>query len=181
MHNDAHTDFQVKILMLKPGKYTYSLVVSDSFFAAFEHSIVQRGALEAIVLLEKSETLIRANFNIKGTIELESDRTLELFDYPITVAEQLIYKFGDDDKELSEEMFQISWETPTLDLAQPIYEFINLAVPMRKLAPGEEHEPEGTISDDERRLVYRSAPSTEEEVEPEPDPQWEALRRLFPN
>jgi uncharacterized metal-binding protein YceD (DUF177 family) len=179
MQSEVLQDFHLKILTLAPGQYTYTLPITNTFFSAFEHSLVQKGALEAVVHLDKADTLMRVLFDISGTIELESDRSLELFNHPVSVHRQLIYKYGDTDAELSEEMFQIKWETPTLDVAQPIYEFITLAVPMRKLKPGEEHEPEGTIADDERRLVYRS--ETEPDEETEPDPTWDALRKLFPN
>lgn len=180
--NDVLKEFQVKILGLPVGQYHYSLPVTDAFFGAFEHSLVQKGKLTAEVSLDKSETLIRARFAITGTIELESDRSLELFDHPVSIVEELMYKFGDENREISEEMQQIAWETFALDLSQPIYEFLMLAVPMRKLKPEEEEEPEGGIGDAERRLVYRSEDENPEpEGNPEPDPQWEALRKLFPN
>jgi len=180
--SDVLKEFQVKILGLPVGQYHYSLPVTDAFFTAFEHSLVQKGNLTAKVSLDKSETLIRARFAIDGTMELESDRSLELFDHPVSIREELIYKFGDEDKEISEEMQQIAWETFALDLSLPIYEFLTLAVPMRKLKPDEAEEPEDGIGDAERRLVYRSADeSPEAEEAPAPDPQWEALRKLFPN
>ena len=181
MHKEVRSEFQVKILGLAVGHSRHGFQVDDAFFASYEHSLVKRGRLTAVVELHKSETLIRAHFAIEGTIELESDRSLEPFDFPVSIREELLYKFGDEDREISEEMQQIAWETYALDLAQPIYEFIMLAVPMRKLKPGEDEEPDGTVADEERRLVYRSAPAEEESDEREPDPQWDALRKLFPN
>jgi uncharacterized metal-binding protein YceD (DUF177 family) len=183
VQSEVLKEYQVKILTLHPGRYTYTFLVSDDFFASFEYSVIQKGQLKVVVTFEKTETLIRATFAVDGVIQLESDRTLESFDYPVSTSQQLIYKFGEDNKELSEEMFQIAWDTPAIDLAQPIFEFLTLEVPMRKLAPGEEEEPEGTISDDERRLVYQSTPSEVEEADADAaiDPQWAALRNLFPN
>lgn len=182
MQNNALKDFQVKILGLAPGRHPFSFEIGDAFFAAFEGSLVQKGRLRADVLLDRSETLIRAHFAIEGTIELESDRSLERFDHPVSIRQELLYKFGDEDCELTEEMHQIAWDTYAINVAQPMYEFICLAVPMRKLKPGEDEEPEGTVADEERRLVYRSGPAGEDEPEPpSDDPQWEALRKLFPN
>lgn len=181
--NDVLNEYQVKILNLPVGQYRYTFPVTDAFFAAFDNALVQKGNLKAKVSLDKSETLIRARFAIDGTMELESDRSLELFDHPVSIQEELIYKFGEDNREISEEMQQIAWDTLVLDLSQPIYEFLMLSVPMRKLKPEEENEePVDGIGDDERRLVYRSADeSPEADQAPEPDPQWEALRKLFPN
>jgi uncharacterized protein len=183
VQSQALLDFQLKILTLKPGRYTYTLPVNDAFFASFEHSIVQKGNLQATVTLDKSETLIRAAIAIDGTIELESDRSLELFDHPLSLQHELLYRYGDESKEITEELYQLAWESPTLDLAQPIFEYITLAVPMRKLKPTEEPEPKGTLSDAERHLVYSSAPPEAEETPllAPTDPKWEALRKLFPN
>jgi len=178
MQREASEDFSIKILTLAPGKYTFEWTVTAAFFEAYEHSLVSRGNLLVRVRLEKTETMLRTFFDIAGTIELESDRTLDLFNHPISISQQLMYKFGDKDEELSEELYQIAWETPVLDLKQPIYEFIMLSVPMRKLKPSEEEEPEGTVADTERRLVYKSETSPDEQ--PKQDPAWEALRKLFP-
>lgn len=61
--------------------------------------------------------------------------------------------------------------TETLELGQYIYEFIALAIPMKKLHPRFQDEP-----DDEGSIIYTS--DTDKKEEEEIDPRWEKLKKL---
>ncbi len=173
-------EFEVKITGLSPGHHTFTLPVTDAFFAHFPESLIQRGNLTAVVDLEKSETMFIAKFLIQGEVELISDRTLEPFMEPIQVQEQIIYKFGEVAEEISDELVIISWTAVHLDLSQPIYEFITLAIPQRKVEPelrGKEQDPASDIE-----LIYKSdADEAEDEDDKSADPRWAELKRLFNN
>ena len=176
--------FKIKILGLKNGTYLHTLEVGDAFFAAFPGSLVERGKLSVQVKLNKAESAITAEMDIAGWVELECGRSAELYQQPINTQQQLIFKFGDEDRELSEDVQMIRRTTVELDLAQPIYEFIHLALPLRRIKPElaalEENDP-----DQEGALVYTSATADEETDAPAPlenlDPKWDQLKKLFDN
>lgn len=174
-------EFEVKITGLGAGHHTFTLPVTDAFFAQYPESLVQHGDLTATVDLEKSEMMILARFRIEGEVELISDRTLEPFREPIRVQEQIVYKFGEVAEEISEELVIIPWSAVYLDVAQPIYEFITLAIPQRKVEPEFRNQEANPKSDIE--LIYRSEvdPDSAEDEPDKSDPEWDKLKRLFDN
>ena len=72
---------------------------------------------------------------VRGTVGLVCDRTLEPFDHPIRADKKLVFKYGDTDEELSDEIVLIHRDSESLELGQYIFEFIALEVPMKKLHP----------------------------------------------
>ena len=131
--------------------------------------------LKATVSLNKHETFIEADFRIKGSVVLTCDRSLDTFDFPIDISQKLVYKYGDEDKEISEDVVMIHRDTATIDLGQPMFEYIVLEVPIKKLHPrfaGEEDD------ETEGKLIYSTETKDETSDEGMVDPRWEALKKL---
>lgn len=121
--------------------------------------------------------MIQVDFSIQGSIELECDRSLEEFDFPINVERSMIYKYGDEEKELSEDVYVIEKNTQTLNVADIIFEFIGLEVPMKKLHPKFQDDED---DDSEGSMIYFSEPEEDqnEQNEENIDPRWAALKNL---
>ena len=79
--------------------------------------------------------LIQLLFSIQGEIELSCDRTLELFNYPINIERVVHFKIGDEDKELDMDLYMIERQASSIQVAQHIYDFVNLSIPMKRLHP----------------------------------------------
>jgi uncharacterized metal-binding protein YceD (DUF177 family) len=96
----------------------------------------------------------------------------------------MIFKFGEDDEVISDEIEIINRTRIYLDLNQHIYEFINLAIPMKKLHPRFEEDAEEYDDEDENlKVVYQSNneqnPKKENKSsQTEEDPRWAALKKL---
>ncbi len=163
--------YKIEIFGLSNSSHDYNFAFNDDFFAHFENSLVSKGKGACDVVLTKTDSMITLNLKIEGTIELECDRSLELFDFPITVNKEIIYKYGDEEKELSEDVFVIPKGEQEINIASFLYESISLEVPMKKLHPKFKDEPE---SDE---MIYVSA-SDQESQEESTDPRWEALKKL---
>jgi len=114
-------------------QYTYQ--INEDFFAFFENSFLKQGSVQVDVIMEKTPMHIRLLFTIRGTVELLCDRTLMIFDYPIDIERAVHFKKGNENKELDVDMYMIEKDTTTLSLAQHIYDFVSLAVPMKRLHP----------------------------------------------
>jgi len=69
-------------------------------------------------------------------------------------------------------------DTPSINIGDFIYEFITLAVPLKKLHPRYE---EAFDEDDEPEMIYTSQEESDEEESQESDPRWEALKKLKGN
>ena len=170
-------DFSIDIYKLNNKVYQYQYIIDDSFFALFERSTVDQGKLDVKVILDKQETLITARFLIDGSVTLICDRSLETFDYPLHIEESLLYQYGEEEEELTDEIMIITSRTQQINVAQPIYEFIALAVPMKRLHPKYANDDHPYL---EGEIVFSSQQddvidtSTETTV----DPRWEALKKL---
>ncbi|MEJ7664396.1 MAG: DUF177 domain-containing protein [Hymenobacter sp.] len=106
------------------------------------------GNLHAEVTLIKTERVITINSHITGTVRLTCDRSLDEYDHPLDVENQLLVRYGDEPKELDDDVLQVTPETLTLDLAQHLYDYIGLALPMKKLHPRFQNE-----TDDDARTL----------------------------
>lgn len=171
--------YDIHIYKLSNGVHEYDFEIKDEFFEMFDGDLVSKGQLNAMVMLNKSDSMIQVDFNIEGSIELECDRSLEKFDFPIHLERSMIYKYGDEEKELSEDVYVIEKNTQTLNFADIIFEFIGLEIPMKKLHPKFMDE-ENEDDESEGSMVY-SSESEEKESEQEEeniDPRWAALKNL---
>lgn len=180
-------NYDIEIIRLKEGEHYFSFEVNDEFFSEFEdNSLVTKGNLTVSVVLNKDVNLIEALFKIEGTVEVDCDRSLETFDYPLKTTERVLYKYGLDEQEINEEIYIITRDTPKLKLAQLIYEFILLALPAKKIHPDYVEEMDSDDFDDEGQLVYLSDEDWAEDDETlasddDADPRWEILKKLKKN
>ncbi len=171
--------YDINIQGLEEKVHTFEFEGDDKFFGAFEQSFIKKGHFKAIVKLNKNSALIQLDFDITANVELTCDRSLELFEEPISVKERYIYKFGDRHEEITDEIEMIPHGAATINIAQHIYDFICVSLPMKKLHPRFREED----IDEEGLLVYTSEKEepTNEPKEQEIDPRWAALSKLRMN
>jgi len=162
--------YLVNIPSLKNGRHEFEFEINDGFFARFEDSLVERGNGQCRMELKKTETMMTLTFALNVGVELVCDRSLDTFIFPIEEKHELMVKFGEVNEELSDELLVISRDTQTLDTAPYLYEFISLAIPMKKLHPRYEGQ-------DTPELIYQTE-VTEEDSKETIDPRWEALKKL---
>ncbi|MBO3698528.1 DUF177 domain-containing protein [Roseivirga sp. E12] len=175
----ARRAFDIHIFKLANGNYDYQFEILDSFFELFENEMFSKGKLTADVSLQKSASMIQMDFKIEGSVELTCDRSLDLFDQPISFESKMIFKFGEEEKELSEEVMVILKDTQTINIADLLFEFIGLQIPMKKLHPRFQEEEDD--QDAEGEMVYTSHKDdghTDEQQEEDVDPRWAALKDL---
>ena len=172
--------YGVNIIGLSNKVHHFEYEIGDEFFRRWGSDLVKQGRFHVEVALNKHETFIEAEFKIKGTATLTCDRSLEPFDYPIWTTKKILFKYGEKDEEISDEIIMINRDTATLELGQYIYEFIALAIPMKKLHPRFRAE---EITEDETaegKIVY-SSESTEDKDKKDNDdidPRWNILKNL---
>lgn len=175
-------DFDIEIYHIKEHvQHTFNFQLTSEFFSLFEESVVQKGLLNVDVDLEKTSLHIRVNISIKGIVELVCDRSLDVFDYQIDSITPLIFKFSEEEEgEITDEIIGIKRETIKINMAQYIYEFINLELPIKKLHP--RFQAEDNQEDAESFLIY-STENKEKSDNDSPtedliDPRWLALKSL---
>jgi uncharacterized protein len=171
--------FKVNIIGLSNRVHTFEYEVGDDFLRQYgkDTGFVSEGSFHVDVTLDKRETFIEARFVIKGAAKLICDRSLDPFQQPIKVDKKIVFKYGDADEELSDEIMIIHRDTDSLELGQYIYEFISLEVPIKKLHPRYQQEPDDD-SEAAGKIIYTSGSDAGGDDEENIDPRWEKLKKL---
>lgn len=168
--------YSINIVGLSNKEHHFQYEFGDEFFRKYGTNLVSEGKFQVDVLLTKHETFIEVEFKIRGTARLICDRSLEPFDFPMESDNQIVFKYGDEFQEITEEIIIIPRDTATLELGQYIYEFIALGIPLKKLHP--RFKDETDEDDSEGKIVYSSGTSEEKKDEEEIDPRWNILKKL---
>ena len=123
--------------------------------------------------MEKQETMLILNFDIKGHIFANCDRCLAPYPQPVDIREQQIAKFGGEDADEDEEIIILTKNDHEIDVSGLIYEYINVALPLTTVCIDEGMTPYC----DKEMLNSLSKLS----VNPDPDeidPRWDVLKKL---
>ncbi len=165
--------YDINILGLENRSHTYVFEGNNAFFQDFEQDIFEGGSFLANLVLEKNDSFIRVHFDINADLQLVCNRSLEIFSEKFEIKEKYIFKFGQQTEEVNEEMEVITYGTHKINVAQLIYEYILLAVPVKNLHPRFRNE-EST----DGVMVYTDPAAEKEQQESTEDPRWAALINL---
>ncbi|HMR19607.1 MAG TPA: DUF177 domain-containing protein [Sphingobacterium sp.] len=171
--------YRIPFSGLAAGKHDFEFEIDDKFFDCFDQSLVKRGKLVAAVQLEKQETMLIARFDIKGIIRLTCDVCLSEFDAPLDFQERLFVKFVNEEwGEDTEEVVILNKNDHELDIANYLYEYINVRVPYFPKCTEQGID----IECDPDMLVRldNNVQSSSEEIE-NIDPRWAALKNIKNN
>ena len=130
-------DFEIAFVGLKPGIHEYSYEINDEFFEPFHHQDFRNCKANVKLHLDKKSSFMLLKFEVGGTLEVICDRCnnylpLQLWDeFNITI------KMAEEPELLNEQeedpdVYYISRGESHIDVANWIYEFINLSIPMHK-------------------------------------------------
>lgn len=109
--------------------------LGDDFFTLFPGSLLEKGNIVVDIYLDKTPRHIQLRFLIQGEVALNCDRTGELFNYPLHIDRTVQFKLGEAYQELGLDLYMIERGTPCIEVMQHIYDFVTLAIPMKRLHP----------------------------------------------
>jgi len=178
------TKYDVEFKGLKEGLHEFEYEIEDKFFEHFDQGVVSVGDLAVKVDLEKRNTFLKLYFKIKGWVELTCDRCLENYHQKIKNSFEVYVKFGDTSNNIDDdEIFWVLPEEHRINLAQLIYEYIVLSIPLKHVHPDKKNGESGCDTDMIERLdnFTHAEEREEEKKENDIDPRWEALRKLKNN
>ena len=135
MKKSVLNTYKIDIFRLENKQYVHEFEGNDDFFEALDQELIQKGNFKANVVLNKNETMIQMMYKITGSVELTCDRSLDLFDFPVDITQKMILKFSDHNEEITEELMLIDRNTQYINVAQDIFDFIGLQIPIKKLHP----------------------------------------------
>jgi len=182
--------FDIEVIKFLEGKHEIDFEIGKEFFQHFEdNELLDEGHLTVRVLMDKGANLIEMEFLISGEVKLICDRSLEEFFEPLDLKEKIIFKYGDEEQEINEDVYMITRDTPKVNVAQFIYEFVLLGLPAKKIHPDYRTEMDEEDYEGEGMYAYIDGDTfedeeSEEEIKPEEkeeentDPRWELLKKL---
>ena len=137
--------FEIAFVGLKPGIHEYEFEIRDKFFEVFQQQDFQNCNAHIKLSLDKKSGFMLLKFEVGGSLEVACDRCnsnlpLELWDeFSITVKMVEEPELMNDQEE-DPDVYYISRGESHVDVANWIYEFINLSIPMHKTCEFEKME-----------------------------------------
>lgn len=122
--------FVIPFVGLKQGIHTFEFDIEDLFFESYEYSLVSSGSVKITMELDKKETMMIAQFELKGVVGTMCDRCDTPVQVSIKGSYKLIYKFGFEESE-DENLIVLHPEEYELNVKDSIYEFITISLPTK--------------------------------------------------
>ena len=135
---------------------------ADAFLYDVKHQDVKSSFLEL-------------HFDVKGTLELPCDVSMELFNYPIDADYDLIVKFGTPNSQITDEILILPEGSYQINVAQYFYEMVVLNLPLKRVHPGIE---DGTLQSEILDKLKALEPK-ETHLKGSEDPRWNKLKDLL--
>ncbi|MBR0171046.1 MAG: DUF177 domain-containing protein [Bacteroidales bacterium] len=164
------SDTTIQFSGLKPGKYTYEYALNKLFFDKFENDEIEDVNVEIVVEMERMERMLMFDFKLEGELTTFCDRCLGKMTIPISGEEHLTVRFSDTEVCEDEDVVVLPESAFEIDLAQWLYEFVAVRIPMQHSHPEGECDPE--------TVKFISSDEELQKSDDEVDPRWEVLRNL---
>ncbi|MEY4875289.1 MAG: hypothetical protein RL708_438 [Bacteroidota bacterium] len=167
--------YDIHYVGLTTGEHVFNYEITDSFFKLIEESPLQKGDCNVKLVFEKEATHFVLSFSVEGNVEVECDRCTADIKYPIYNNFKLYIKFDDQrdtgTSEDDDEMIYIPRSDSTINVAQFIYEYISLSIPMVRNCDFLEEKYKNCNQEILKKLKNES-------TEHETDARWEKLKNI---
>lgn len=136
-------EFEIAFVGLKPGVHEYNYEVEDKFFADFQQPEFTNCHAHVKMFLEKNTSFLMLRFEVGGKVDVICDRCGNILTMDLWDEFNMIVKLVENPDEMNEneedpDIFYISRTESHLHVANWIYEFVSLTVPMQKMCTVEE-------------------------------------------
>jgi len=159
---------------LREGYHPIDFEIDKEFFEQFEKSEVKEGSLIANIEMDKRSTHLDLIIRVSGSVRISCDRCLEIFSQPVNSENRLLVKFGKSIEDIDPDILSVPADEYELDLQQQIYEFIMLALPIKRVHPVDK---KGKSTCDPIMLNKLEELIIVEEKDN--DPRWDELKKLM--
>jgi len=176
MENKFLQEYRIPFVGMKKKLYQFEYLIKESFLKHFEDTDIEKCNIQVNLDFDKKETFFLLNFYIDGTIQVPCDRCAEDFNQEIFGDYEVAVKFGSEENQDSddEDVVYISKSDDFINVADLIYEFIILSIPLRCVHPKNK---DGKSECNEEVLQNLNKNNKKESV----DPRWAALEKLKNN
>jgi len=170
--------FEIAFVGLKPGAHTFEYSVDNRFFETYGEQDFTNCKANIKLTLEKHNGFMMLKFDIDGKADVNCDRcgntlTMLLWDEFKVVVKMVENPEVMNEQEEDPDVYYISRTESHLTVADWIFEFINLSLPMQKMCS--EEEMGGPQCNNE---VLEKLRQMEEEAQRDSNAIWKALDKF---
>lgn len=180
-------EYIIPFIGLKLGFHEFEFQIQDAFFEDRQYSSIHSGTANVRLVLEKKETMMIGEFEIKGSVSTDCDRCNDPIEVPIKGSFKLIFTFGNEPSE-DESIIVMHPDDYELELKDHLYELLIVSLPTRLIHPkGEcneemiellskytvQQEPSGSEDDDDEDDDDEDDWDFEDDDDYEDDEDWE--------
>lgn len=160
--------YKIQYASLKLGTHLYEFEVDKKFFEEFDCFEYLTATFSVKVELVKQSMMMLLNFEFNGSISVPCDRCLDEVEMPVEGEEKLIVKFGNEIYNETDDILILPEHEHEINVANNIYEFIQLNIPQKRVHQEGECNPE----------VISKLEIVIDDNEKEIDPRWSGLNKL---
>ena len=136
-------EFEIAFVGLKPGIHEYKYEVDNKFFANYSQADFTNCQASIHLKLEKNTSFMMLKFEIGGSVNVICDRcgntlNMDLWDEFNMVIKQVENPDEMNENEVDPDIFYISRTESHLQVADWIYEFVSLSIPMQRMCDEQE-------------------------------------------
>ena len=131
---------------LPVGNHLYDWTIDGSFFASFEMSEINNASINVGLTLVKHTRFLELNFVFNGWAEVNCDRCLDPVKIDIASDTRMFVSFGEDAGHSGSDehdVIVLPYDEDRLDVAQYLYEYAHLSLPLRRVHPDDDHGQSG--------------------------------------
>lgn len=131
-------EYDIAFVGLKPGEHHFSYEITDKFFEAFQEQDFKNCKAAVKLKLDKQSGFMLLKFDVDGRVELICDRCGNNLQIQLWDEFNMAVKMADDadlmnEREEDPDIYYISRGESHLHIAEWIYEFINLSIPIQRM------------------------------------------------
>ncbi len=174
---DSKHQYIIPFTGLSEGNHEFTFHIDKAFFLLFPESDLHDAQVEIQVYLTKAPETLNLDIDLKGSVEVECDRCLDLFNQEIEFHAKLNVEFGDENSDISEadENIILSRKEIDLDLSRHFFDYINISLPIRRVHPKDQNG-KSTCN---KEMIKKLKELSVKKIDSEPDTRWDNLKPLM--
>lgn len=135
--------YEIAFVGLKTGFHEFTYEIDDKFFEPYQQQDFSNCRAQVKLRLEKNNSFMLLKFDVDGKVDVVCDRCgnnlgIQLWDEFNIVVKMVEEPELMNEREEDPDVYYISRTESHLDVADWIYEFINLSIPMQKMCKEDE-------------------------------------------
>ncbi len=140
---NSHRGFEIAFVGLKAGIHEFSYRITDKFFEAYQQQDFKHCEATVKLSLEKNNSFMLLKFEVLGKLEVICDRCGNALPLDLWDEFNILVKLVEEPEIMNQQeedpdVYYISKGESHLHIADWIYEFINLSIPIQRMCREEE-------------------------------------------